>query len=93
MLEIGTIGAISEEGLTSLPERLIVESRGPNFIRGPLIFDDDLVDVDDIQMLVLWNPSVPESNLQSGLLNIPSKAHDKIRLPAPPSAASDQGTY
>lgn len=53
MLEIEAIGDISEGRLTSLPERLVVESRGSDFIRGPFIFDELLVDVDDIQMLVL----------------------------------------
>lgn len=53
MLETKAIGAISEGGLTGLSERLVVESRGSDFIRVPLIFDDDLVDIDDIQMLVL----------------------------------------
>lgn len=53
MLETEAIGDISEDKLTGLPERLVVESRGSDFIRGPFIFDEDLIDVDHIQMLVL----------------------------------------
>lgn len=39
--------------LTGLSERLVVESSGSDFIRVPLIFDELLIDVDDIQMFIL----------------------------------------
>lgn len=38
--------------LTSLPERLVVEPRLANLIRVPVIPDELLVDVDDVQMLI-----------------------------------------
>jgi hypothetical protein len=75
-----------------LPERLIVESRLPDFECVPFLSVDLLVYVDDIQMLVLWNSSMPESGLQAGLLRIPSKVHDNIHPQVPPSVESGLGS-
>ena len=78
--------------LTSLPERLVVESRLPDFECVPFLSVDNLVYVDDIQVLVLWNSLILESDLQAGLLSIPSKVHDNIYPQALPSVASGLGT-